>query len=112
VTYGDGLAERIRALDGVVPTAALDLHGTDTVGAARELGVPDERICTIAAAVPGVHAANGAAAGAEALRDIGRLVAEGRLRVPIAETFPLDEVRAAVELQAARHVRGKVVVDL
>jgi hypothetical protein len=32
--------------------------------------------------------------------------------VPIAATFPVEEIRAAVETQAARHVRGKVVIDL
>jgi len=112
VAYGEGLAERIRALDGGPITAALDLHGTGTVDVARELGVPDDRICTIAAVVRGVRAANGANAGAEALQNIARLVAAGRVRVPIAATFALDDIRAAVELQAGRHVRGKVVVDL
>jgi NADPH:quinone reductase-like Zn-dependent oxidoreductase len=112
VTYGEGLADRVRNLDGGAVTAALDLHGTDTVQVARELGIPDSRICTIAAVVPGVRAANGANAGPEALDNIARLVAAGRIRVPIAATFPVDDVRSAVQLQAGRHVRGKVVVDL
>ena len=112
VAYGEGLADRIRDLDTGPVTAALDLYGTDTVHVARELGVPDDRICTIAAAVDGVRPANGADAGPEALDNIARLVADGRLRVPIAATFPIEDIRAAVELQAARHVRGKVVIDL
>ncbi|MYT71874.1 MULTISPECIES: NADP-dependent oxidoreductase [unclassified Streptomyces] len=112
VAYGEGLADRVRALGVGAVTAALDLHGTDTVQVARVLGVPDGRICTIAGQVDGVHAANGANAGPEALENIARLVAAGRLRVPIAAAFPVEDIRAAVELQAARHVRGKVVVDL
>jgi len=32
--------------------------------------------------------------------------------VPIAATFPVEDIRAAVELQAARHVHGKVMIDL
>jgi len=112
VAYGDGLTGRVRDLSAGPVTAALDLHGTDTVQVARELGVPDGRICTIAAAVDGIPAANGANAAPGALDDIARLVAAGRLRVPIAATFPVDDIRAAVELQAARHVRGKVVIDL
>jgi NADPH:quinone reductase-like Zn-dependent oxidoreductase len=112
VVYGDGLADRIRAFDGSPITAALDLHGTDTVDVARELGVPDDRICTIAAVVDGVRAANGASAAPGALDDIAKLVASGQLRVPIEATFPIDEIRAAVELQADRHVRGKIVIDL
>jgi NADPH:quinone reductase-like Zn-dependent oxidoreductase len=111
VTYGDGLAERARALapDGV--TAAIDLHGTDTAHAARELGVPDERITTIAAQVDGIRSANGADA-AYAIDEVAGLVAAGRLRVPIAAHFPVEQIRAAVELQAGRHVHGKVVIDL
>jgi NADPH:quinone reductase-like Zn-dependent oxidoreductase len=112
VAYGDGLIDRVRDLGAGPVTAALDLHGTDTVHIARELGVPDGRICTIAAVVDGVPAANGANAAPDALENIARLVAAGRLRVPIAATFPVEDIRAAVELQAARHVRGKVVIDL
>ena len=112
VAYGEGLIGRIRDLDAGPITAALDLYGTDTVHAARELGVPDGRICTIAGVVDGVQAVSGANAGPEALENIARLVAVGRLRVPIAATFPVEQIRAAVELQAARHVQGKVVIDL
>ncbi|GAB3918241.1 NADPH:quinone reductase [Microlunatus endophyticus] len=112
VAYGDGVIDRIRDLDIGPVTAALDLHGTDTVRVARDLGVPDQRICTIAAQLDGVPAANGANAGPAALENIADLVAAGRLRVPIAATFPIEDIREAVELQAARHVRGKVVIDL
>jgi NADPH:quinone reductase-like Zn-dependent oxidoreductase len=111
VAYGIGLVDRLRALDAPI-TAALDLHGTDTVAVARELGVPDHRICTIAAVVPGVPAANGAKAGPLALQRIADLIADRQMHVPIAATFPLEDVRAAVELQASRHARGKVVVEL
>jgi len=112
VAYGEGLVDRVRALapDGV--TAALDLHGTDTVAAARELGVPDERITTIAGLVDGITSANGANAAPGAIDEIAGLVAAGRLRVPIAASFPVERIRDAVELQAGRHVHGKVVVDL
>jgi NADPH:quinone reductase-like Zn-dependent oxidoreductase len=92
-------------------TAAIDLHGTDTVHAARQLGVPDDRITTIAAQVDGITPANGADA-AHAIDEIARLVAAGQVRVPIAASFPVQEIRAAVELQAGRHVNGKVVIDL
>ncbi|WNV87771.1 NADP-dependent oxidoreductase [Umezawaea sp. Da 62-37] len=112
VTYGEGLVDRVRALvpDGV--TAAMDLHGTDTAQAARELGVPDARITTIATQVDGITPANGANAAQGALEEIAGLVATGQLRVPIAASFPVEQIRAAVELQAGRHVQGKVVIDL
>jgi NADPH:quinone reductase-like Zn-dependent oxidoreductase len=112
VTYGDGLAGRVRALAPAGVTAAIDLYGTDTVRAARELGVPDERITAIAAQVDGITPANGANAAPGAIEEIARLVAAGRLRVPIAARFGVEQIRAAVELQAGRHVHGKVVIDL
>ncbi|GAA3629405.1 NADP-dependent oxidoreductase [Kineosporia mesophila] len=112
VTYGEGLAERVRELspDGI--TATLDLHGTNTIAVARELGVPDSRMTTIAAVVEGITPANGASAAPGAIEEIARLAAQGRLRVPIAVSFPVQEIRAAVGRQASRHVHGKVVIDL
>lgn len=132
VTYGDGLADRVSALTGrggdqaagLVGrdgdeagghggvTAAVDLHGTDTAHTARKLGVPDERIVTIAARIDGITAANGADVAPGALDGIARLVAEGRLRVPLAAVFGVERIRDAVELQAGRHVHGKIVIDL
>jgi NADPH:quinone reductase-like Zn-dependent oxidoreductase len=112
VAYGDGLVDRVRALAPAGITAAMDLHGTDTVQAARELGVPDERITTIAAQLDGITPANGASAPQGTLDEIAGLVATGQLRVPIAATFPVEQIRAAVETQAGRHVQGKIVVDL
>jgi NADPH:quinone reductase-like Zn-dependent oxidoreductase len=111
VTYGDGLADRVDALAPGGVTAAIDLHGTETAHTARELGVPDDRITTIAAQLDGITPANGAD-GAPAIDEVARLAATGQLRVPIAATFPVEQIRAAVELQAGRHVHGKVVIDL
>lgn len=112
VAYGDGLVDRVSALapDGV--TAAIDLYGTETVHAARALGVPNERICTIAAQLDGITPANGAHAAPGTLERIAGLVAAGQLRIPIAAAFPVEAIRTAVELQAGRHVHGKVVIDL
>lgn len=112
VAYGHGLADRVRALAPGGITAAIDLHGVETVHAARELGVPDGRICTIATQIEGVSAANGANATQGALEELARLVAAGQLRVPIAASFPIDQIRRAVEVQAGRHVHGKIVIDL
>jgi len=112
VAYGDGLASRVRALAPAGVTAAIDLYGTETAQVARELSVPDERMTTIAAQVDGIIPANGANAVPGAIEEIARLVAAGQLRVPIAASFPVEQIRAAVELQASRHVHGKVVIDL
>ena len=106
------LVDRLRALVPTGVTAAIDLYGTETAQAARELGVPDERITTIAARIDGITPVNGANAAPGAIEEIARLVAAGQLRVPIAARFPVEQIRAAVELQAGRHVHGKVVIDL
>jgi NADPH:quinone reductase-like Zn-dependent oxidoreductase len=112
VAYGDGLADRVRAIAPGGITAAIDLYGTETVHAARALGVPDKRITPIAAQVDGITPANGASAAPGALEKLAHLIATGRLRVPIAASFPVEQIRTAVELQAKRHVKGKVVIEL
>jgi NADPH:quinone reductase-like Zn-dependent oxidoreductase len=112
VAYGDGLADRVLRLAPGGVTAAIDLYGTETAHAARELGVSDARITTIAAQVAGITPANGANAAPGALEEVACLVAANKLWVPIAAHFPVEQIRAAVELQAGRHVHGKVVIDL
>src|SRR5207244_4286127 len=44
------------------------------------------------------------------LAELAGLVASGGLEVPIAATFPLDDVRAAFELLERGHTRGKIVL--
>ncbi|HTN88556.1 MAG TPA: zinc-binding dehydrogenase [Sorangium sp.] len=78
VAYGDGLADRVRALAPRGITAAIDLYGTETAHAARALGVPDTRITTIAAQVDGITPTNGASAAPGALEKLARLIATGR----------------------------------
>jgi NADPH:quinone reductase-like Zn-dependent oxidoreductase len=111
VTYGDGLADRVRALAPGGVTAAIDLHGTDTAYAARELGVPDKRITTIAAQIDGITPANGADAAPGTWR---RSPARGREPGPGTHRGNLpgraDPRRGRAP--AGRHVHGKVVIDL
>ena len=115
VAYGPGLADRVRALapDGV--TAATDLFGTGTAETALALGVPPSRICTIAAGPNppgGVRPASGSEAGPADLERMTDAIIAGQITVPIAATFPIEQIRDAVTLQAGRHVHGKVVVTL
>ncbi|WP_328921426.1 NADP-dependent oxidoreductase [Streptomyces griseoaurantiacus] len=115
VTYGPGLVERVRALAPEGVSAATDLFGTETAEAALALGVPAARISTIAAGtdVPaGVRPTGGFQARPEDLERIAAVIAAGGIRVPLAATFPVERLREAVELQAGRHVHGKVVVTL
>jgi NADPH:quinone reductase-like Zn-dependent oxidoreductase len=114
VEYGDGLAERLRETAARID-AFIDTHGDGYVKLALDLGVDAKRIDTIidfaAAAEYGVKAeGNGAADTIEVVSDLANLVARGELEVPIAATFPLDEVREAFELVEQGHAHGKVVL--
>jgi NADPH:quinone reductase-like Zn-dependent oxidoreductase len=114
-TYGPGLEDRVRAMAPEGVTAATDLHGTEAAEAALALGVPPERISTIAAGPNppgGVRATGGINARPEDLKRITDAIAAGELTVPIAATFPVEQIREAVQLQAGRHVHGKIVVNL
>jgi len=115
VAYGDGLADRVRAAapDGV--DAFIDLFGPDYVRLAVELGVPRDRIETIiaydAAAEYGAKAEGSSdASTTDVLAEMTELVASGRIEIPIAATYPLDEVRQAYTELEKRHTRGKIVL--
>ena len=115
VAYGPGLADRVRTLAPGGVTAATDLFGTETAETALALGVPPERISTIAAGhnpPPGVRTTGGTEAGPGALARITDAIISGTITVPIAATFAIDQIRDAVALQARRHVHGKIVVTL
>jgi NADPH:quinone reductase-like Zn-dependent oxidoreductase len=115
VVYGDGVADRIgeAAPNGV--DAFLDMVGGGYVELALELGVAPERINTIAdfAAVEehGVKSeGNAVGASAEVLAELAGLIDAGELEVPIAATYPLDQVRDAYRELADNHTRGKIVL--
>jgi NADPH:quinone reductase-like Zn-dependent oxidoreductase len=115
VTYGPGLAERIRTLAPGGVSAATDLFGTETAEAALALGVAPERISTIAAGPNppgGVRATGGVEAGPADLKRLTDGILDGRITVPIAATFPVERIRDAVTVQAGRRVHGKIVVTL
>ena len=114
VSYGDGVADRIRQAVPEVD-AFIDTVGGGYVQLALDLGVAPERIDTIAdfeaAARFGVKAeGNAAGASAQTLAELAGLVAGGELEVPVAGTYPLDQVRDAYRKLAEGHIRGKIVL--
>ena len=114
VSYGDGVAGRIKQAAGQVD-AFIDTFGDGYVELALELGVAPSRVDTIAnfAAVQryGVKAeGNAAGASATVLAELAALIAVGDLEVPIAAVFPLDGVRDAYRRLATGHIRGKIVL--
>jgi NADPH:quinone reductase-like Zn-dependent oxidoreductase len=122
VPYGDGLADRVRAVWPEGPTVALDTVGTDeAVDVSLALVADRGRIATInaferggAAGIRllggGPGADPGSAVRAAARQPLLDLAAEGRLSIPVAHTLPLAEAAAAVELANSGHPGGKVVL--
>lgn len=113
LTYGDGVADRILELSGHVD-AFIDTFGPEYVELALELGVPRDRINTTippAATQYGVKAeGNTAGASPEVLAELAGLIDRGELELPIARTYPLEQVREAFRELERRHLRGKIVL--
>ena len=113
VEYGDGLAGRVLALapdgvDVVVDFVGGVLETTQTVLApgGRHGSIADGSV----AGAGGMYAwvsPNGA--DLQALAD---LADAGQLTVPVAASFPLEEVGDAFRLSQAGHVRGKIAIQV
>lgn len=118
VRYGEDLVGRI--FDALLTTpqvdAFIDTYGGDyVVFAINELGVEPSRVDTIAnfdaVREYGVKSeGNAVGASAANLAELAQLIAAGELEVPIAATYPLDQVREAYERLATGHIRGKIVL--
>lgn len=115
-TYGEGLEQRVRELapDGV--DAALDAAGGGALPALVELTGSPDKVVTIAdflgAQETGAEFSGGMGTGraVHALSEIGDLIEAGKFSLPVAQTFPLDQVAEAQELSQRGHVRGKLVL--
>ncbi|MGA6161613.1 NADP-dependent oxidoreductase [Amycolatopsis magusensis] len=114
VTYGEGLADRVRELapDGV--DVVLDFVGGgavhDSAGVHRRPG----RLVSIAdgdAAELGGHVL-WARPDAARLAELARLADEGKLTVHVEHELPLAEARRAWELSQEGRTRGKIVLTV
>jgi NADPH:quinone reductase len=115
VTYGEGVLQRILEAtpDGI--DAFIDLYGPEYIDLALELDVPAPKIETIisyerAQEVGAKSEGSSDATSPEILGEMAELVATGKIEVPIAATYPLDEVREAFEQLEDRHTLGKIVL--
>ncbi|WP_406862308.1 NADP-dependent oxidoreductase [Streptomyces sp. HUAS MG47] len=119
VTYGEGLADRVRAAAPQGVDAVFDAAGHDALRVSVELtGGSTERIVTIAATdaeeygvrfSPGGTSPEAVRAG---LTEHARLAAEGRLDVRIDQVLPLSLAAKAQELSQTGHAKGKLVIRL
>ena len=121
MAYGPGLADRIRVLGddpnhpagGRPVSAFLDFLGGQTHEAIK-LGVPRNRILTILdwEAIRGSAAVELYPADVVALGRVAALVAARRVRLPIADVFPLDSIADAYRALDRREAPGKIVLGL
>jgi NADPH:quinone reductase len=120
VQYGKGVEERIRRLAPSGITAALDTVGTDeAIDVSLSLVRDRRRIISIVAfgraEQEGYQALSGFTPASAAFRDNARaqlieLAAHGQLVVPVAQTFPLSQVKSALEVLISRHPGGKLAL--
>lgn len=115
VAYGDGLADRVRALapDGV--TVALDLVGGEALDVSPSLLAPGGRLGSI------IDPAKVAELGgrywfvrpdADELAMLCGLVDDGAVTVHVERTFPLQQAAEAHRLIEGGHMRGKIVLEI
>jgi NADPH:quinone reductase-like Zn-dependent oxidoreductase len=60
----------------------------------------------------GARAVLAGAAEADAVPRIAAAIVAQEVTVPIAATFPIEQISEAATLQAGRHAHGKIVVTL
>ncbi len=115
VEYGDGLADRVRELAPEGVTAAVDYVGGDALDASFALVADPSRVASVVDA-DGVLSRGGryvfVRPDVAGLDELAALVDAGRLRVEVAETFPLERTADAMARSQEGHVRGKVVITV
>ncbi|MFD9686119.1 NADP-dependent oxidoreductase [Kitasatospora sp. NPDC059088] len=120
VTYGEGLAERVRAAAPGGVDRVLDAAGKGVLPLSVELAGSAERVLTIAD-IPGAQEHgirfSGGAEGGESYH--GRAFAAalalhraGTLRLPLHRVLPLAEAAQAHRISEDGHVRGKIVLTV
>ena len=117
ISYGDALEARLRAAAPNGIDAFIDLFGPQYVQLAADLGVAPDRIETIVsrekAQELGTKAdGSGDASTTDVLSQMAELVASGQIEIPIAATYPLENVRDAFAELEQRHTNGKIVLIL
>lgn len=110
-TYGEGWTERVRQLGRV--DAALDLAGSGVIRELVELAGDPRRVVSIAdlgAPVFGVRFSGAAGSVPDALAEAARLIARGKLHIPVEKSYTLAEAAAAHIDSRAGHTRGRRVM--
>jgi NADPH:quinone reductase-like Zn-dependent oxidoreductase len=116
VTYGEGMADRVRAHAPGGVDAALDVPGNGVLPQLIELAGEPKHVVTLAdfdgAKEHGVHFSNGFTDGNafHALAEVGELIGAGRFWLTVDKTFPLAAIGEAHRVSEHGHVRGRLVL--
>ncbi|MER5718543.1 NADP-dependent oxidoreductase [Streptomyces sp. NPDC002132] len=114
VSYGEGMAERVRGLAPEGVDAVFDTIGGDTLKASANLLAPDGRLASIA---DGDVADYGGRycfvrPDTEDLTRLAELAEQGVVSVHVSETFPLERAEEAHRRNQEGRTRGKIVVTV
>lgn len=113
--YGDGLAERVAALARGPVDRALDAGPASEVIPAliQVTGSPDRVVAVgnLGGKTYGLRMGK-PTPRFDLLPEFARLAAQGRLRVPIARTYPLERWREAMERSQSRRANGKLLLAI
>lgn len=110
-TYGEGWTERVRQLGRA--DAALDLAGSGVIRELVELTGDPRRVVSIAdlgAPAFGVRFSGVAGSVPDALAEAARLIARGKLHIPVEKSYALAEAAEAHTDSRAGHTRGRRVI--
>ncbi|MFF3432216.1 NADP-dependent oxidoreductase [Streptomyces sp. NPDC002602] len=113
VRYGDGWKERVQTAAPQGVDVVLDASGAGVLAESVALAGDSARVITIAdmsAAQHGVRFSAGSAEDGQALPELVRLAATGKLTVPVWRAYPLDQAATAHADIEARRNKGKVVL--
>ncbi|MFJ5590960.1 NADP-dependent oxidoreductase [Streptomyces noursei] len=114
VTYGEGLADRVRELAPQGVDVALDFVGGGAVDVSRALLKEPSRVVSIAdgeVRAKGGHMVWARPDSAD-LTALAILADAGKLTVPVDAVLPLPEAAEAFRLSMAGRTRGKIVLEV
>ncbi|MFG2888991.1 NADP-dependent oxidoreductase [Streptomyces sp. NPDC048248] len=114
VSYGDGLAARVREMAPEGVDVAVDFVGGGAVDVSQEVLKDRTRVASVAdgeVKAKGGHMVWVRPDSAD-LTALGDLAEAGKLTVPVDATFPLSEAAEAFRRNMAGRTRGKIVLDV
>ncbi len=117
VEYGDGVVERVAALASSGVNALLDCAGRGNLAELVQIASDPAKVISIAdmsAPALGVRF-SGAEPGDRHFEGVGKafeLWTAGKMRIPVAATFPLDQAAEALTLSERGRAGGKLILTV